>query len=59
MNIGSYAQHVVHGALKTGAKSSEFDTDKILKSMFWLFQSLPARRDICLKEGSPGKFSVR
>ena len=26
MNIGSCAQHVVHEALKTGMKSSEFDT---------------------------------
>ena len=42
VNIGSCAQHVVHGALKTGTKSSEFDTDKILKSMFWLFENSPA-----------------
>ena len=39
VNIGSCAQHIIHGALKTGTKSSEFDTDKILKSMFWLFES--------------------
>ena len=39
VNIGSCAQHTIHGALKTGTKSSEFDTDKILKSMFWLFES--------------------
>ena len=39
VNIGSRAQQVIHGALKTGTKSSEFDTDKILKSMFWLFES--------------------
>ena len=59
MNIGSCAQHVVHGALKTGTKSSEFDTDKILKPMFWLFESFPARRDIYLKEGNSGKFPLR
>ena len=42
VNIVSCAQCVIHGALKIGMKSSEFDTDKILKSMFWLFKSSPA-----------------
>ena len=59
MNIGSCAQHVVHRALKTGTKSSEFDTDKILKSMFWLFESLLAWDDVYLKEGISGKFPLR
>ena len=59
MNIGSCAQHVVHEALKTGMKSSEFDTDKILKSMFWLFDSSPAQGDVYLKEGISGKFPLR
>ena len=59
MNIGSCAQYVVHGALKTGTKSSEFDTEKILKSMFWLFESSPARHNVYLKEGISGKFPVR
>ena len=59
MNIGSSAQHVVHGTLKTGTTSSEFDTDKILKSVFWLFESSPARRNVYLKEGIPGKFPLR
>ena len=58
MNIGSCAQHVVHGALKTGMKSSEFDTDKILKSMFW-FDSSPAQRNVYLKESISGKFPLR
>ena len=39
VNIWSCAQHVVHEALKSGTKSSEFDTDKILKSMFCLIES--------------------
>ena len=56
MNIGSCAQHVVHRALKTGVKSSEFDTDKILKSMFWLFET---QRDVYLKEGISGNFPLR
>ena len=46
VNIGSCALYFVHGALKIGTKSSEFDTDKILKSMLWLFESSPARRDV-------------
>ena len=58
VNIGSCAQHAVHGALKIGTKYSEFDTDKILKSMFWLFESLPARGDVYLKEGISGKFPL-
>ena len=59
VNIGSCAHCVVHGALKIGTKSSEFDTDKILKSMLWLFKSLPARHDVYLKEGISGKFPLR
>ena len=59
MNIGSCAQHVVHGTLKTGTKSSEFNTDKILKSMFWLFDSSPSQHDVYLKEGISGKFPLR
>ena len=59
VNIGSCAQQVIHGALKTGTKSSEFDTDKILKSMFWLFESLLAWGDVYLKEGISGKFPLR
>ena len=30
VNIGSCAQHAIHGALKIGTKSSEFDTDKMV-----------------------------
>ena len=59
VNIGSCAQHIIHGALKTGTKSSEFDTDKILKSMFWLFESSLAWDDVYLKEGISGKFPLR
>ena len=59
VNIGSCAQHAVHGSWKTGTKSSEFDTDKTLRSMFRLFKSLPARRDVYLKAGISGKFPLR
>ena len=59
VNTGSCAQHVVHGPLKTGMKSSEFHTDNILKSMFWLFESLPAQRNVYLKEDISGKFPLR
>ena len=59
VNIGSCAQHVVNGALKTGTKSLQFDTDKILKSMFWLFENSPGRRNFCLKEGISRKFPLR
>ena len=59
VNTGSCPQHVVHEALKTETKSSEFDTDKILKSMFCLIESSPARRDVYLKEGISGKFPLR
>ena len=55
VNIGSCAQHVAHGALK----SSEFNINKILKSMFWLFESLSAQCDFCLKECISGKFPPR
>ena len=47
------------GFLKTGTKFSEFDTDKILKSMLWLLESSPARCDVYLKKGISGNFPLR
>ena len=40
LNIGSYKQHSVHGALKMGMKSVDWNVEKILKSMFWILQRM-------------------
>ena len=34
LNIGSCSQHSVHGALKTGIKSADWNVERTLKSMF-------------------------
>ena len=48
IDIGSYAQHIVHGSL-----------DKILKAMFWWLHDSPARRGIYQREGETNTFPLR
>ena len=48
--IGSCGLHILHGALKTGVKSTNWELDKILKAMWRLLYDSPARRDIYIKE---------
>ena len=59
VSIGSCAQHTVHGSLKTGFNSLEFEVRKILKAMFWLFNDSPARRSVYLTEGISDDFPLR
>ena len=59
INIGSCAQHIVHGALQTGISKTEWKIDQILKSMFWILQDSPARRDIYIREGEMNTFPLR
>ena len=42
-NIESCKQLILHGALKTVAANSAWNLDKILKSMWWLLQTLLQR----------------
>lgn len=44
--ICSCSQHVVHGTFQNGVTDTTWKTDKILKSMFYLFSESPARRDV-------------
>ena len=46
LNIGSCAQHVIHGAFQIGSSKTEWQLNKIMKVMFSLFQDFPARRDV-------------
>ena len=43
LNIGSCAQHFVHGALQTGSSNAGLNLEKILKGMFYFFQDSPAQ----------------
>ena len=44
LNIGSFNLHVIHGALKTGFKSAEWNIEKLMKASSNLFHDWPARR---------------
>ena len=46
LNIGSCAQHVIHGAFQIGSSKTEWQLNKIMKVMFSLFKDFPARRDV-------------
>ena len=46
LNIGSCAQHVIHGAFQTGSSKIEWQLDKVMKAMFSLFKDSPARQDV-------------
>lgn len=44
LDIGSCGLHIVHGAFKTGHKSTSWDLNKFLYAIFNLFKDSPARR---------------
>lgn len=45
LNVGSCGLHVVHGAFKRGAEKSGLSIDKLLSSLYYLFNNSPARRE--------------
>lgn len=44
VDIGSCGLHVVHGAFKTGANTTGWQIDNLLRSLWYLFADSPARR---------------
>ena len=56
--IGSCGLHVNHGALETGAKSTEWDLHKVLHAMWKIFDESPARRDIYMRETTSDVFPL-
>ena len=56
LNIGSCSQHSVHGALKMGMKSVDWNIEKILKSMFWILYDFPARKEDYMRKGQTTVF---
>ena len=59
INIGSCAQHIVHGALQNGFCKTDWNIDKVLKSMYFLFNDSPARGSIYSEVGNTNKFLLR
>lgn len=45
VNIGTCGLHVLHNAFKDGMKASGWELGSLLKSVFYLFQESPARRE--------------
>ena len=56
INIGSCAQHIVHGALQNGFCKTDWNLDKVLKSMYILLYDSPAGRSIYSEVGNTNKF---
>ena len=59
INIGSCAKHIVHGALQNGFCKTDWNIDKVLKSMYFLLNDTPARRSIYSEVGNTDKFPLR
>ena len=57
--IGSCSQHVLHGVFKNGVTIMKWVLGKMLKSVFYLFQDSPARRNIYMREGETDVFTLR
>ena len=56
---GSCGLHIVHGAFQTCVKSTKWNFDKVLKSMFNLFHASPARREVYILESRSEEFAKR
>ena len=59
INIGSCAQHIVHGALQNGFCKTDWYIDKVLKSMYFLLNDSPACSSIYSEVGNTNKFPLR
>ena len=59
LNIGACSKHSVHGALKMGMKSVDWNVENILKSMFWILHDSPAKKGDYMREGQTTVFSLR
>ena len=59
LNIGSFSKHSVHGALKMGMKSVDWNVENILKSTLWILHDSPARKDDYMREGQTIVFPLR
>ena len=59
LNIGSCSLHVLHGAFQTGILASDWEIEKVLKSLFKIFDDSPARRDVYLNEGTSEVFPLK
>lgn len=45
LNLGCCGLHVVHGAFKSGAQSTGWNIDSLLKALYYCFHDAPARRE--------------
>ncbi|KAJ8333481.1 hypothetical protein SKAU_G00414890 [Synaphobranchus kaupii] len=45
LNIGSCGLHIVHNAFRDGCKSTNWDIEHTLSSLYWLFHNCPARHE--------------
>ena len=59
INVDSCAQHIVHGALQNVFCKTEWNIDKVLKSMYFLVNNSPAHISIYIEVGNTNKFPLR
>ena len=59
LDIGSCLLHILHGAFQTGMIKLGWNIGKILQALCKIFDELPARRDLYLREGRSEVFPMK
>jgi len=59
VEFGSYGLHVVHGRFKYGASATGWELDSLLRSMWYVFENSPARREDYMNISGTGKYPLR
>jgi len=59
LNLGSCGLHVVHGSFKYGASDTGWELDSLLRSMWYVFENSPARREDYMNISGTEKYPLR
>ena len=59
LEIGSCSLHTAHGAFQTGVTKTGWELNKVLKTIYKIFNESPAQCDVYFKEESSSKFSMK
>nr|CAD7425203.1 unnamed protein product [Timema monikensis] len=58
LNLGTCGLHVVHGSLRTGVESVDWDISSLLRHMYYLFTDSPTRRALFTQLTGCASFSI-
>ncbi|KAK3091222.1 hypothetical protein FSP39_018058 [Pinctada imbricata] len=59
LNLGSCGLYVVHGSFKTGTSATGWKIDRLLRSLWYVIENSPTRREEYESIGGSGVFPLR